>query len=908
MAGKINKNERSWGIEIISDINSFTKSSDLIIKHAGGEFTVSIERTNSLFPDVLLYGNNDQTVVLQGWELKMPDVPIEDQNFIQNAAMKARALNLNSFVLWNFTYVVLYVQKEDNTFSIYKQWDNTSFIRTREDVTTHQDKWKQLLESIIVELNGFFIDGRLHKAPLNKIISENTITTLIKRNKDLIADKLRDDSFKDAVMNAYIDQWWIDFQSEYKNDETDKYKAYAKTIILNWANRITFAHIIKERQNSARLIDNLDYSSKPSDANAIFNEITSKCDFYNVFSNLEYDECIPIVSWQDFVDYSCFLKDSDISCLPQSALQNILEESVSTCKRARNGQYTTPTELANILLSLSVKNWEDPILDCCCGTGTIPKAAIQYKKQGQSVRAAVESVWACDKYKYPLQIANISMVDTDTINIANRIFQHNALTLKPGEIVEIVNPETGEKMKLTLPVFGTIVSNLPFVESKNIPEDDKALISNMNIPLDDRADLYCSIAIKISEMIKDGGILGIIISNSWMGTDAGVKFINAVKNIYNIKQVHISGKGKWFKNADVVTTILILEKKGKTSSSDTCFWLWKKSLEDFSSDTNSKRILTNSAFLEKELNPQIVKLSKYSSKLMDNIIDMNVCYNALFHKVDWILEIKNKLVPINNVFDVFRGSRRGWDKLFYPASGQHEIEDTYLKKVLKNPPTTSKLNATADANAFCCGKTIDELNQLKHFGAVNWINKFSNQVNNTNRPLPEVLSRRGMQWYELQDKEIAEIFTLNNPFKKIFFSRFNVPSFINQRLIGFNHKDCFPDIDLDHALLNSMLTIFFVEAAGFGRGQGVLDVNKEKISKCRMLNPQLVQLDRDRIITAFEKIKSREILELPEELEKDDRIEFEHTVLSSFGIDLYFDKIKSSLISMFETRMTVINE
>ena len=53
-----------------------------------------------------------------------------------------------------------------------------------------------------------------------------------------------------------------------------------------------------------------------------------------------------------------------------------------------------------------------------------------------------------------------------------------------------------------------------------------------------------------------------------------------------------------------------------------------------------------------------------------------------------------------------------------------------------------------------------------------------------------------------------------------------------------------------------MLTMFYIEASGFGRGLGVLDVNKDSISKCYMLNPALVNdSDRQKILAAFEKVK-----------------------------------------------------
>ncbi len=907
MATIIRRNERSWAIELISKINAIATANDLIIKRAGGESTISTGRGNTMFPDVMLYGNNEQSLILQGWELKMPDVPIEDETFIKDAQRKAIALNLNSCLIWNFTYAVLYIRGEKNTFSKIKQWDTTSYIRTRADVEKYRSDWEKLLEEIVLEINSYFVSGQFRNATLGDIVSESTITTLIQRNKDIIADKLKATAFREAVMSAYIDNWWLNIKSEYEHDESDKYRAYAKTIILNWANRIIFAHLIKNRQNGALIINELDYDTKPSEANEIFESITAKCDFYNVFSAIRYDNILPELSWQDFVEYSNFLKNNGIDHMNQEVLQNILEGSVATSKRAINGQYTTPPELAKLLVRLSVQDWSDTVLDCCCGTGTIPKAVIQIKRTHLSDKEAVESVWACDKYKYPLQIANISMTDSNTINLANRLFQHNALSLAIGDNITIVNPETGEEMSLSLPVFGTVVSNLPFVHFEIIPDDDKDEILKMPLAfeLDGRSDLYCYIATKIADVIKPGGTLGIIISNSWLGTNAGIKLIEVLKQIYNLKQVHISGKGRWFKNADVVTTIIVLEKKENTQSTDTTFWLWKKSLEYFEENIDAENTLVNSAMLGLEIDPTTVKMSKYSSKQIYDILSLNVCYNALFHNVDWLLEVKDKILPINEVFRVFRGSRRGWDPLFYPQKGEHRIELNYLKKVLINARNVTELIATADRDAFCCGQSISDLEKLGHTGAIEWITKFSDQRNGVGKLLPSVLKRNGMQWYELRDNEIAEIFTMMNPDQRLFFSKFENPSFVNQRLIGLTHKDDYPDAELNHALLNSMLTMFYIEASGFGRGLGVLDVNKDSISKCYMLNPALVNdSDRQKILAAFEKVKSRKIMRASEELNDESRIEFEHQVLRSFGINGYFDRIKSSLLSMQAARAT----
>ena len=99
----IRRNERSWAIVIITEIKMMLNGLGLKIKSAGGESTLSVNK-KSMFPDVLLYEDEAQTKILQGWELKMPDVLITDEALIADATRKAKALGLNSFVIWNFTY------------------------------------------------------------------------------------------------------------------------------------------------------------------------------------------------------------------------------------------------------------------------------------------------------------------------------------------------------------------------------------------------------------------------------------------------------------------------------------------------------------------------------------------------------------------------------------------------------------------------------------------------------------------------------------------------------------------------------------------------------------------------------------------------------------------------------------
>jgi len=100
-------NERSWTIDLISEINLYTEKKKLSIRKAGGEYGLKIGK-KTLFPDVFLFGISN---ILQGWELKMPDVSVSDPELISNATVKAQHIRSCSFLVWNGTQAILYKQK-----------------------------------------------------------------------------------------------------------------------------------------------------------------------------------------------------------------------------------------------------------------------------------------------------------------------------------------------------------------------------------------------------------------------------------------------------------------------------------------------------------------------------------------------------------------------------------------------------------------------------------------------------------------------------------------------------------------------------------------------------------------------------------------------------------------------------
>ncbi len=742
------------------------------------------------------------------------------------------------------------------------------------------------------------------------------MTEIIQRNKELVAENLILEVGSNMTMESRLKVWWNIFHEEYDKDENNMYSAYAKSILLNWTNRIMFANTIKKYHNCAYKIDRIDRTSTPSDGNAIIDEIAEQGDFYNVFKKLEYNEIVPEDTWIDIVDYNQFLVESKIEKIDQAVLQEILEKTVNTAKREIRGQYATSYCLADLLCQITVNDWNGECADLCAGTGTIARAVIKNKMQRlRDSEVAFTTTWISDKYAYPLQIANIAVTNMEALNIPLNIFQSDVFDVRSGDKIEIKSPIDGSGIEKELPAFKTIISNLPFIQYNKIAADEMAHIREYRRNIKDstgieftlgKTDLYNYLPFKLHELLENNGRLGIILSNSWLGTDIGKKFFDALQYYYYIHAVVISGYGRWFKNADVVTTLLILQKKEISMpdlSSKVNFWMLNKDLEQM--NDGEKEIIVNSIVLGEEIDNAVASVKDYSIETIKKITCKGITLNALFHDVLWINQLSECLISIEKFLTVKRGERRGWNALFYPPENSG-IESEYIKPALKNPASLKSYIAQTDRVAFCCHKSKDELRQLGHTGTLSWIEKFENIRNGTGKLLPEALKRSGCFWYEMDDATKADFVTALNPDKRLFVSEFNKSTFVDQRFTRMIIKDTNIPKDLIHALLNSLFGMFAIEAIGFGRGLGVLDASSTKLRGMYMINPEIISsADAVEITELFDKIKNRDVMDTEDELKDKDREKFDRKILLAIGHEELYDAIKNSLLSMQYTRHTV---
>ena len=84
--------------------------------------------------------------------------------------------------------------------------------------------------------------------------------------------------------------------------------------------------------------------------------------------------------------------------------------------------------------------------------------------------------------------------------------------------------------------------------------------------------------------MQDHGNIGVIISNSWLSSDWGIKFRVVLQKHFHIKAIATSGRGRWFDATDVVANIVVLSKKHPSEDDKTLFFYTKKDIGQWDSD------------------------------------------------------------------------------------------------------------------------------------------------------------------------------------------------------------------------------------------------------------------------------------------------------------------------------------
>jgi hypothetical protein len=580
------------------------------------------------------------------------------------------------------------------------------------------------------------------------------------------------------------------------------------------------------------------------------------------------------------------------------------------------------------------------------GTGTFLNSFYQILKyHGKNNHTKLlNQIWGNDISHFPAILSVINLYKQDVTKTDNfpRITRDDFFNLNSGDL--IVFPDSRNyknQIEQPIPEFDVIASNFPFIRQEDIPNDvlttffrekfetrQRAFLQDGTFKINERSDYFTYCVYNSIRFLKDGGFLSAITSNAWLGKEYGVQFKRFLLDNFHIKYIVRSNAEHWFSDSKVSTVYAVFEKG--ESKEPTKFVTLNFKLADELNQENINNQLKQIEIFYAEIDNCDNK--KNTSWRRD------ITFEDLFHKIDESITVcivpKDKLleslhtqenwskyfisanlfekfdehftVLYPDVIDAFRGERTGWNNMFViPESDVAEsgIESDFLVPYVKSPTELEILEFSGNYNfrLFICSLPLDELSE-NYRGAYNWIRRFENAINrNGTKTIQEACAGHRPFWYSLRPKQ-AKIVTAINPYERFFFSFSENPFTIDQRLVAININDNY-NVELMAALLNSVVTFLSIEMRGTSRNLGALDLNANYFKRLKVLNPDsLNEQQNTEISEAFQPLKKRKIKTIFEEVEMEDRINFDKTILRSYGID------ESILASLYQTLVSSVND
>ena len=965
----IKRNERDWAGQLISWIKTAIDKKETIFQDATNDTGIKLESGRTKFPDVLLFTDKISGVIFNGWELKFPDTSVEDNAMLNNALEKAKKIQSDSFVTWNGTEAIIWGIKNkqytvDNLEKI-KEYPKEPSITVREDLSNpinfskNEELLKRRAYEILHDLEQLFKEGLLRPAI---DITGNVVDAIQKASFYIIPQfqkSIESAANTDMEFRKEFNSWKI-YESSTLNILSSSSRNKVKIVPEQVLAKFMFYDLIGKILFYLTLSENLSGELKnlriknTNDLKFVLESYFDRAkaiDYQAIFQpyftdSLDYSE----VTNRALYQLIGRLTEFDFRILPTGVIGNILENLVPKEEKQKFGQYFTSELLANLVAFPVIHSNSSVVFDPTCGTGTFLNSFYNilgyYGVKEHST--LLNQIWGNDISHFPaiLAVMNLYKQNVRIVDNFPRIIRNDFFNLKVGDA--ILFPDSKDylqRIPIKIPLFDGIASNFPFIQQEDIPKEllskyfeklfkntQSAFLGENGFKINERSDYFTYCIYNSYCFLKENGVLSGITSNAWLGKEYGFQFKKFLLDNFHIKYVIRSAAEHWFSDSKVSTIFFVIEKCTKNEA--TKFVTLNFKLSDFfnNKDLKTQFEIIENFYTDIDLcnNPKNLKWEQNAffktlyinrkDKISVNIVSKAILMNSLQSEVNWTeFFISDNLFSIFDkyltnyypkIFDVIRGERTGWNKMFIIDEEDKKttyIDNEYLVPMIKTP---TELHSIFFPNSFShfffvCRKKYEFLDN----GTKKWIDKFEKAPNkNGKQTISEANSAHKPYWYSLNPKT-ANIITAINPYQRFFFTFSKIPFVIDQRLVAMRTTEKY-DCELIAALLNSVLTYLLLEMRGTSRNLGALDLNANYFKKLRTLDPDLLNDEqKESIISAFRIIQNREVDTIFEEIKRSDRKHFDTVIFKAYGINIeILDIVYDLLLESVNDRINLKNK
>jgi type I restriction-modification system DNA methylase subunit len=268
------------------------------------------------------------------------------------------------------------------------------------------------------------------------------------------------------------------------------------------------------------------------------------------------------------------------------------EELIPAEERHQLGQFYTPKPIAELIVRWCVRSPDDKVLDPGCGSGTFlveaykRLAELKLKKPFRDIKHVPEDVhrqilgqlYAIDINEFPAHLTamNLSMKNVRVPSPMLNIFVRDYFTIRPGfkELApyKARTPEGEKEVEVVFKDFDAVVGNPPYTRWGELSREVQNHIATSISSILERYDLmpqagrrgaeYNMVVFWITHSIgflKEGGRLGMIVSDSWLQTAYGVRFGRLLADHFKIHAI-IDISARVFPVPLIGSCIVLLER------------------------------------------------------------------------------------------------------------------------------------------------------------------------------------------------------------------------------------------------------------------------------------------------------------------------------------------------------------
>ncbi|MEW5945603.1 MAG: N-6 DNA methylase [bacterium] len=707
-------------------------------------------------PDTIIYESPRGKRVLCVIEAKLPAFDIFDEKQIKEPARaKATARRAKYFAVTNFKRLLWFNTEKVNALlpeeeQIVEKYALSEITDINElEQTRFSSPIKRELENFLRKLAAVHTG----KEPEPKLAIDDFLVFRLHEKINALSVYYRriidDQCHKTPSFAKNLGLWFYSQGWDFNWQPQDFDKAARQTAYL-LVNKIIFYNLLQAKR--PRDLDPLDIPETRTkgarlraDLKACFDDVL-KIDYETIFTTdfidtLAFPDSDEVVS--EIKELIVVLKRYNFSSLGFDIIGRIFERLIPEEERHNLGQYFTSPDVVDLILGFCLQHENDMILDPSCGAGTFLVRAYQHKKllnQRLPHNKILDTLWGCDIAKFPAHLSTINLavndlgVDRNYPNIIHEDFFKLLVGDRGFEAPRAWRKARAstlgvEEREIICPArFDAVVGNPPYTRQEEISEtgvDKQNLIENAlehsgakSAKISKRAGIHAYFFVHGTKFLREGGVFGFIVSNSWLDADFGKGLQAFFLENYKITAIIESKVERWFAEADINTCIVILEKCAdeKARGENLVRFvqmkkplrrfippaqdIWEKRVERRNAiDSLKKTILAHNDFYENEdlkIFPIRQKLlwdegydgenKKYEGAKWGKYIRANGIYFNVMEKG------KGKLVHLAEVADICRGFTTGADPWFYVSNITATTEHDYVNRMFRSSGYEGKLS------------------------------------------------------------------------------------------------------------------------------------------------------------------------------------------------------------------------